>query len=186
MRFLNPVEAAKTTLVAVGTQVGPIGTVAAIWDPTYGSQRAVYCYIQDAVTTANNSPVFTDPTSGRWYVDEDENETSVVGQQFCVGGFLCSPVNAAAAYGWVLTAGYNNLAGVSDGTVDAGCVVYPSDTDGTWLGVASTLAGAATAPAIFYGGYKVGVCEVADTSNVVAAGSIMYGSVWGNLPVTLC
>jgi len=162
-----------------------LGAVAAIRDTTYGPLKAVYAYIQDLVTTANCSPVFEDVTAGKWYVDEDENESGVIGQEFCCGAFLLAVATAAARYGWVLVAGMNPIAMLSNGSVVAGGGVIASSTDGTWNGIAATQNVATTGTAYNTKGYVVGVARAADTSNVVAAGDVMFDSIWGGLPVTL-
>jgi len=182
MNFVDLVTLKTTSTTRLTYQ---LGDVAACRDATYGPLKAVYCYVQDDLTTANCSPVFEDIAAGKWYVDEDENESGVIGQEYCCGAFLAGAAVAEAFWGWVLVAGLNPIAMLSDGSVAAGYNVIASSTDGTWNGVASSVAAAATAGTAYSGGWIVGTANAADTSNVPAAGSVMFHSVWSNLPVTV-
>ena len=159
-----------------------LGSTTACFDSTYGPLKATYCYAQDDITTANCSPVFEDPVAGDWYVDEDEDETNAVGQEYCVGAFLAGVATSAASYGWVLTAGRNPLAMKTDGTAAAGYLLVPSQTDGTWNGVAASIAAAATAGTAYSSLYGVAKCTTADTSNSLAAGDAIFNSCWAGLP----
>jgi len=163
-----------------------LGEVASIFDPTFGSMKAVWCKIQDAVTAALCHPVFEDIGAGYWNVDEDENEVGVVGQEFCVGAFLMKTKTTAACYGWVLVAGLNPLAMVTAGNVDAGDILIASTTDGTWNGIAPKTSVAATTGDSYHQlAIAPAVATSADTSNALAIGDAMFNSIWGGLPVSL-
>ena len=162
-----------------------LGTTVGIFDPTYGPMKATYVYDQGGVTTANCSPAYEDPTSGNWYVDEDENETSVVGQEYCAGAFLMATATAAVSYCWVLTAGRNPIAMVTDGTCEAGYGLIASSTDGTWNGIAATQNVATTGTAYNTNGYVVGVVTTNDTSNALAVGDAIFNSCWAGLPCVI-
>ena len=164
-----------------------LGTVAAILDATYGPLKAVYCYIQDAITAAQCSPAFEDVAAGSWYVDEDENETGVIGQEFCCGALLNGAAQTAASYGWVLVAGQNPTAMVtSSSSVAKGYGITAHTTDGEWAGVTATATLAATSGVAYnHIGYVPAVARADDSSNALAAGGAMFNSIWGGLPVTL-
>jgi len=161
-----------------------LGRVAAVFDATYGSLKAVYCYIQDAVAAASCYPAYEDVTAGKWYVDTDENESGVIGQEFCCGAFLTGAITTAAGFGWILTAGLNPLAMVTDGSVAAGYGIIPSSTDGTWNGIAATQNVATTGTAYNHIGMVPAVARAADSSNSLAAGGALFDSIWAGLPVT--
>lgn len=181
MRVLNLTDAQQTD----SARKYPLGSVAAVFDATYGPLKVVYCYIQDVVTTANCSPVFEDVTAGKWYVDEDENESGVIGQEFCCGAFMTGAATAAATYGWVLVAGLNPLAMLTNSSdVAAGDLLIATATDGTWSGLANTIAVSTTTNICYLLGYAAAVARAADSSNALAAGNAMFNSIWGGLPVT--
>jgi len=164
-----------------------LGSTIGIVDPTYGPLKATYCYIQDKVTTANCSPAFEDPAAGDWYVDEDEDESGVIGQEYCVGAFLAYPATTAAAYGWVLTAGRNPLAmATSSSGVAAGEFLFATDTNGTWDGTAQAISVAATSGTAYQGlGRIVGLATADDTSNALAAGDAIFHSIWAGFPCVI-
>jgi len=166
-----------------------LGAVAAVRDGTYGALKVVYCYIQTAIALANCGPVYEDVTAGKWYVDDDENESGVIGQEFCCGAFLMAVVNAAAAYGWVLVAGLNPIAMLTDTTLAAGYgVISAANTgsEGVWSATAPTINVALTAGTEYNtDGYVVGVARAADSGTAQAVGTVMFNSVWASMEVTL-
>ena len=162
-----------------------LGDTSAVYDATYGPLKVTWAYNQDALATYNCcAPAFEDAAAGSWYVDEDENETNIIGQEWCVGAFLNVAAETAAGYCWVLTAGLNPLAMVTAGNVDAGDGIIASSTDGTWNGVLSSVNVATTGTAYGMGGWIAAVAKIADTSNALAAAGAMFCSVWSHLPVT--
>ena len=170
-----------------GTGQFRLGDTTAVFDTTYGPLKATWAYNQDALVTYNCcAPCFEDAAAGYWYVDEDENETNIIGQEWCVGAFLNLAAETAAGYCWVLTAGLNPLIMVTDGSVDAGELIIASTTDGTWNGVPASIAVAATAGTAYsVMGWGVAHARVADVSNALAAGSAFFHSAWSVLPVTV-
>jgi hypothetical protein len=186
--LLSLTEAKKTT-----TSAGQfdLGTVAAIFDSTYGAMKAIYCYFQDALTVSM-APVYPDVTAGwstSFTVDEDENETGVVGQEYCIGACLSSAAVTTAFYGWVLVSGLSPLAMTTDGSVAAGGGIIGSTTDGTWSQVAATQAvdegSTNTYTVVNNPGYVVATANAADSSTTLAAGGAQFNSVLSGLPVTL-
>jgi hypothetical protein len=117
-------------------------------------------------------------------VDTDENASGVIGQEFCCGAFLTGAITTAAGFGWILTAGLNPLAMVTDGSVAAGYGIIPSSTDGTWNGIAATQNVATTGTAYNHIGMVPAVARAADSSNSLAAGGALFDSIWAGLPVT--
>ena len=171
----------------VGTGQFRLGDTTMIYEPTYGPIKATWAYNQDALVTYNCcAPCFEDAAAGYWYVDEDENETNIIGQEWCVGAFLNLAAAAAAGYCWVQTAGHNPLIMVTDGSVDAGEGIIASSTDGTWNGVATSIDVTATVGTAYAGwGWIAAIARVADVSNALAAGSAFFCTPWSVLPVTV-
>jgi hypothetical protein len=168
----------RATSLAAGRTYTP-GEIAACKDATYGLLMAIYCYIQDAVTVLGG-PAYPDITAG-WVaggvytVDEDENESGVIGQEFCIGSFMESAVVAAAHYGWVQIYGNNTLALTTDGTVDAGYTIIGTATDGTWGGISEAVGR----------GKSVGVGLAADSSTTSAVNTVMFNSILAGAGETL-
>lgn len=164
-----------------------LGSCVGIWDSDYGPLKAVYVYSQDDVTDADCSPAFEDPTSGDWYVDEDENETSVVGQELCLGAFLLGSSPGDACYGWILVAGRNPLAMTTGGSVAAGSAIGASTTDGQWEHIAARQDVTTTSTTYAYnsGGWVVGVATTDDSSNSLAAGDAIFNTCLGGLPCVI-
>ena len=168
-----------------GTQFR-LGDTTAVYDTTYGPLKATWAYNQDVLATYNQcSAAFEDAAAGMWYVDEDENETGIIGQEWCVGAFLNTVAETAAGYCWVQTAGLNPLIMVTDGSVDAGEGIIASSTDGTWNGVATTNNVATTGTAYAGWGWIAAIARVANVSNALAAGSAFFCTPWSVLPVTV-
>jgi len=163
-----------------------LGEVAGVFDVTYGPMKATYVLAHGAVGVAG-SPMFEAPGLGDWYADDDENG-SVVGQEFCVGAWLGGVTTVGSTYGWVLTAGKNPIDLVSDGSIAAGYSIVPSETDGAWSGFVQTIY-ASDSGLIWYGrGALVATAHTADDSTgtgLLAAGDAMFHSVWADLPQTV-
>ena len=182
-------------LQAVSTsKLYDLGVVAAVFDATYGSLKAIYCRFQDALTVVG-APVYPDIAAGwktSFIVDEDENESGVIGQEFCIGVALSAAAVATAFYGWVLSAGICPLALTTDGAVAAAGTLIGSTTDGTWNSVAETVSQAvAESGSASYTilnvpeGKSVGLALAADTSTTLAAGDAQIRSILAGLPETL-
>ena len=162
-----------------------LGDTTAVFDATYGPLKATWVYNQAPLTTYNQcAAAFEDPAAGDWYVDEDEDESGVIGQEFVVGAFLNTAAETAAGYCWVLTAGRNPFALKTDGSVAAGYGVRSSATNGTWSGVATSFNLATTGTAYAGWGQFAGIATTEDTSNVLAAGDCIFASIWSVFPVT--
>jgi hypothetical protein len=174
-------ELKQTSSVAGAYRLGDVTTV---FDSTYGPLKAVWCYNQSVITTANCSPVFEDIAAGHWYADQAYNESGVIGVLFVVGAFLAATATTAASYGWVLVAGLNPLAMYTDGNVAAGGGVRATTT-GTWGTVAATQNVATTGTAYNTIGAVPGIALAADASTAQAVGTVMFHSIWAGLPRTV-
>jgi hypothetical protein len=163
-----------------------LGEVVRCYHATYGALKAIYCYFQDALTVLA-APINPDITAGwatSFTVDEDENESGVIGQEFCIGMALAVAVTTAARYGFVLVSGLNPVALTTDGNVTAGQTLIGSTTDGTWNGVTPTssqaVAESGSASYTIVGapmGKAVGMALADDASTAQAVGTAMINSV---------
>ncbi len=106
-------------------------------DATVGEVEAIFVKAQNAVGVAG-SPMYPVTASwnvaGEFLVDDDENGSGIVGQEFCVGSWLGGVTTVANTYGFIQTKGWNLVTITTDDSVEALDIVLPSSTDGTWLG----------------------------------------------------
>jgi len=85
---------------------------------------AYMCY--SGTTTVPNWTVTCDYTSA----------TDVISNYNCGVGFLCAALTDGT-YGWIQTAGYNEVAGLTTGNVAAGETIVASGANGTIDGIAA-------------------------------------------------
>jgi len=176
-----------TELQQVTTYAGRfrLGDCAVVIDSTYGPLKAVWVYSNEALTVVG-APVYPDHTAGDWYVTEDENDSGVIGQEYCVGSFLSSAAVTTAFYGWILVWGLTPNALTTDGTADTDTPrMIGTATDGTWAGVAASQNIAASSGTVYTPGFIVGSWLADDSSTTLAAGNALLHSVWASCPQTV-
>jgi len=176
MRLVNLATLLSTT-TAAGQFV--LGEPVECMDDTYGFLKAVWVYFQASLSVVG-APVYPDITAdiGETTVDENEDETGVIGQPYCVGAALSSAAVSGAFYGFVLVQGRNPIALVTDGNVDAGDFLMGSTTDGTWNGVAPSADTSASVTAYLTRGYQVATALADDATAAQVVNTARFHSVW--------